>query len=196
MHILWILVILYASVCHSSSFLCGNWSYLHAAPALEFLSCSASCWLRALHDPKKEAQSCWECLKQLATTPSLLCICGFHNGYLGVQWKTTPKEDRLEMFGRCTEMVWLRITYLAYLCRRHPQAAILVVAMERRSNHTGVQVLGFKATWATWVASRCLGNKFFPSVFSETQGKLGLFEMSHQHIQGLYYTYSNLYSNV
>lgn len=73
-----------------------NWSYLYAAPALEFLSCSASCWLRALHDPKKEAQSCWECLKQLATTPSLLCICGFHNGYLGVQWKTTPKEDRLE----------------------------------------------------------------------------------------------------
>lgn len=88
---LWYCMHLYAIPHHSSVEL-----VIPAAPALEFLSCSASCWLRALHDPKKEAQSCWECLKQLATTPSLSCICGFHNGYLGVQWKTTPKEDRLE----------------------------------------------------------------------------------------------------
>ena len=69
-----------------------NWSYLHAAPALEFLSCSASCWLRALHDPKKEAQSCWECLKQLATTPSLCVFVASTTATLESSERPHPKR--------------------------------------------------------------------------------------------------------
>ena len=110
--------------------------------------------------------------------PLLLRIIDFCNGYLSVQWKTTS-----------TRIVWKDVQ--KWLDFESPIWLISAAGCYFGSCH-GIAKLEKHRCQSSWIESYLSGsldfwrNKFFPSVFSGTQGKLGLFETAHQRLQGLY----------